>query len=378
MQYAAFGNTEAENDAFQIFVPGRLCLFGEHSDWAGAQRAVNADIARGEAIVTGIDLGVFATVMRHDDFVLCSSLPGEPAARLQCPMSGQSLKQIAETGGYFSYVAGVASYILDHYRVGGLEINVTRQTLPVKRGLSSSAAICVLVAKAFNRMYDLRLSVDEEMRAAYFGERRTPSRCGRLDQACVFGVRPVHMVFDGVDIESTALTPAAELHFVFADLMAYKDTIKILAELHRSFPYPRTERDVKLHEALGADNHVIVSEARRLIENGDAPALGALMTQAQRLFDEKIAPACPEELAAPKLHQVLHDPVLAQWVYGGKGVGSQGDGTVQFLARDGQCQQKLVQYLKTARRMDAYEFTLPGHREARACAAPEALTRCGA
>ncbi|MBU1950761.1 MAG: galactokinase family protein, partial [Candidatus Eisenbacteria bacterium] len=25
----------------QLFVPGRVCLFGEHSDWAGAYRVQN-------------------------------------------------------------------------------------------------------------------------------------------------------------------------------------------------------------------------------------------------------------------------------------------------------------------------------------------------
>ena len=33
----------------------------------------------------------------------------------------------------------------------GININNYRTTLPVKKGLSSSAAICVLVARAFNR-----------------------------------------------------------------------------------------------------------------------------------------------------------------------------------------------------------------------------------
>jgi len=30
-----------------LFVPGRLCLFGEHSDWAGMYRTFNADIVKG-------------------------------------------------------------------------------------------------------------------------------------------------------------------------------------------------------------------------------------------------------------------------------------------------------------------------------------------
>ncbi|MBD0346877.1 MAG: hypothetical protein ICV63_19035, partial [Coleofasciculus sp. Co-bin14] len=28
----------------KIFVPGRLCLFGEHSDWAGGYRRINAEL----------------------------------------------------------------------------------------------------------------------------------------------------------------------------------------------------------------------------------------------------------------------------------------------------------------------------------------------
>ena len=39
----------------KLFVPGRLCLFGEHTDWAGHYRTMNADIKPGAAIVTGIE-----------------------------------------------------------------------------------------------------------------------------------------------------------------------------------------------------------------------------------------------------------------------------------------------------------------------------------
>ncbi|MGD0751112.1 MAG: galactokinase family protein, partial [Anaerolineales bacterium] len=28
----------------KIFVPGRICLVGEHSDWAGGYRRINAQI----------------------------------------------------------------------------------------------------------------------------------------------------------------------------------------------------------------------------------------------------------------------------------------------------------------------------------------------
>jgi galactokinase len=39
------------------------------------------------------------------------------------------------------------------------------------------------------------------------------------------------------------------------------------------------------------------------------------------------------ELASPLLHELLRLPDIAGDVYGSKGVGSQGDGTAQFVAK---------------------------------------------
>jgi homoserine kinase len=50
--------------------------------------------------------------------------------------------------------------------------------LPLKKGLSSSAALCVLVARAFNRAHGLKLTTRGEMQYAYEGERMTPSQVG--------------------------------------------------------------------------------------------------------------------------------------------------------------------------------------------------------
>lgn len=35
----------------KIFVPGRICLFGEHSDWAGGYRRINAKIEKGYTLI---------------------------------------------------------------------------------------------------------------------------------------------------------------------------------------------------------------------------------------------------------------------------------------------------------------------------------------
>lgn len=37
--------------SMKIFVPGRICLFGEHSDWAGGYRRINAKIEKGYTLI---------------------------------------------------------------------------------------------------------------------------------------------------------------------------------------------------------------------------------------------------------------------------------------------------------------------------------------
>lgn len=345
--------------ALELFVPGRLCLFGEHTDWAGKYRTMNADIVPGASIVTGIEQGIFAEVEKSAIFEMYSEAPeiAEVWKDFSCRMNETELKSIARSGSFFSYCAGVASYMLEWYHVGGVKITLKKMTLPMKSGLSSSAAICVLVARAFNQLYRLNLNTMGEMNIAYVGELRTASRCGRLDQACAFGVKPNLMTFDGDEVDVKTLNVKKSLYWVFADLCAKKDTIKILRDLNRGYPFASNEMEEREQKALGEENQKIISRAVDYMARGDAESLGQLMKEAQELFDAAVAPMCPEELASPKLHKVLNDPAIQEWVYGGKGVGSQGDGSVQFLAKDKDSQQQLIDYLN-GQGMKAYPLTL--------------------
>ena len=342
-----------------LFVPGRLCLFGEHTDWAGKYRTMNADIVPGASIVTGIEQGIYAEVEKSTIFEMTSEAPEIIGVwqDFSCQMEEQELKAIARSGSFFSYCVGVASYMLEWYKVGGVKITLKSMTLPMKSGLSSSAAICVLVARAFNQLYHLNLNTMGEMNIAYLGELRTSSRCGRLDQACAFGVRPNLMTFDGEEVEVRTLKLSQPLYWVFADLCAEKDTIKILRDLNKGYPFASNIIEQKEQRALGELNQEIINRAVKYIENGDASALGKLMVEAQQLFDRNVAPMCAEELASPKLHETLNDPVIQRMTYGGKGVGSQGDGSVQFLAKDQECQAKVIEYLNSCG-MKAYALTL--------------------
>ena len=342
----------------KLFVPGRLCLFGEHTDWAGHYRTMNADIIPGASIVTGIEQGIYAEVEKSSIFEMHSDATEltDVWRDFSCRMNESELKRVAKSGSFFSYCAGVASYMLEWYKVGGVRIRITDMTLPMKSGLSSSAAICVLVARAFNLLYNLNLNTLGEMNIAYVGELRTSSRCGRLDQACAFGVKPNLMTFDGDEIEVKALNVKKTLYWVFADLCAEKNTIKILSDLNKAYPFASTDEEKNLHKALGEWNHDIVDKAIKYMATGDAEALGRLMTDAEAMFDKYIAPMS-SALWAPKLHQVLQDPTIQPWIWGGKGVGSHGDGSVQFLARSAEDQQRLQDYLNS-QGMKAYPLTL--------------------
>ena len=339
----------------EVFVPGRLCIVGEHSDWAAKYKSVNKNINKGYAIVTGIEEGIYAKATTSNKLIVKNLITKNS---FECDMNYSKLKEFAKDGGYWSYVAGVSACIKKKFNVDGVEIIINKANLPVKKGLSSSAAICILVTRAFNELYNLNLSISDVMDIAYLGERITPSKCGRLDQACAYGKKPILMTFNGSKLEVKEIKVKNTLYFVFADLMAGKDTVKILKDLNNAYPFPKTEIDRKVHEALGVDNEKIVLECVKYIETGDVKKFGETMNNAQKNFDYKVSPASIEQLKSPILHKVLNDKYIKSLSYGGKGVGSQGDGSVQILAKDYKSQQLIKDYFKTKLKMDAYTLTI--------------------
>lgn len=344
-----------KNKEIKLFVPGRLCLMGEHSDWAGGYRKANKNIEKGYAIVTSIEEGIYATATISNNLIVIDKKNDK---NFECEMNLKKLKDLAALGGYWAYVAGIASCIKEQYNVGGLKIVIDDITLPIKKGLSSSAAICVLVTRAFNQIYNLNLSTLEEMNMAYLGEISTPSRCGKLDQACAFDKKVLLMTFDGDKLDVKNIKIGNDLYFVFADLMTKKDSIKILTDLNSCFPFATNEIERNVQKALGKMNKDIVLSSLECIEKGDNASFGECMIKSQEVFDNYVAPACPKELSSPILHKVLNDKYLQKLSYGRKGVGSQGDGAVQFLAKGVKEKNEIINYIENIFGMKAYELTI--------------------
>lgn len=319
-------------DWIDLFSPGRLCLFGEHSDWASSYGLHN-----GFCLVIGTDQGLRATAQASENLIVKTHLPdangraGKRTRQMSCPWHAETLLEAAQDEAeFFRYCAGTAHEMFSRPDIpGGLTLHITAMDLPLKKGVSSSAAVCILVAQAFNLIYDLGMFPHELMDVAFRGERLTGSQCGRMDQACIYGKTPVLLTFQkSVDVRVEPVFPGGDIDMFFVDLAGKKDTVRILGDLQAAYL-----KSTDLQAGLGPENERIVRQVYRALGRGDAEAMGSLMTEAQVNFDKNVAPCTPVELASPLLHELLAFDGIAQHIHGGKGVGSQGDGTAQFVAK---------------------------------------------
>jgi galactokinase len=442
-----------------LFVPGRVCLLGEHTDWAVLHRDERSheEMKDGHCLVYGTNSGLYAkagwktspTVVggsswdasllappphsvspsplpqslrlhfrsvierppqyaaawssptgegygvvyeaQHDgslvstlDIPLLMLSPSTPSGCANSTNPCQAsviLEHVAAGGTFFSYVAGAALEILSRFRQQVCEVVAARWNLgagdptflidnyctdlPVGKGLSSSAAVCVLVVRALTQvLLGVKLSIREEMEYAYLGERRTPSQCGRMDQCVAHGVAPVSMVFPcsgggGVRCERIEIPPNAVFYFVVADMNRSKDTQKILSDLNLCFRVDNTAATAVRH-FLCVTSSTLVRSAMDALRSGSPSDLGNVFRQYQAAFDAALTPVCAE-LAAPRLHELLGDTHRIQpLVFGGKGVGSQGDGAIQFVCRDADAQVSLVKLLSEEEGCHAFPFELRG------------------
>ena len=93
--------TDSDVPFLELFVPGRICLFGEHSDWAGGYRKYNPNIAKGQCIVCGTNQGLFARVRAHSSKLLVKSVDhnGKPfTPSFENSMNLHELRNIAQEG----------------------------------------------------------------------------------------------------------------------------------------------------------------------------------------------------------------------------------------------------------------------------------------
>jgi galactokinase len=172
----------------EIFVPGRLSILGEHSDWASSYRSVNPAVSVGRCLVCVTNEGLFARASTSTTPGISYTCIDREGLELSFTHSYDldALHAVARGGGFFAYVAGTVAAIIEAYDLTGgvstpaeeshkfgIHINNYKSTLPMKKGLSSSAAVCVLVVTCFAALNGWELDQDEIMALAYKGEKKT-------------------------------------------------------------------------------------------------------------------------------------------------------------------------------------------------------------
>ena len=112
----------------RVFMPGRFCVFGEHSDWASEYKALNPDIEKGYALVIGLEEGIFLEAEKSTFFTY------EYEKRI-IELSREEFVQRSEKV-FFEYVISAAKIMLQEYGVFGIHITCTKNTLPIKKRIS--------------------------------------------------------------------------------------------------------------------------------------------------------------------------------------------------------------------------------------------------
>lgn len=134
--------------------------------------------------------------------------------------------------------------------------------------------------------------------------------------------------------------------------------LTVATGLQSGYPFPKTDCDKGVQKLLGEINLDICKRASKALTKGDAEELGRLMNEAQAAFDKYAQPACPSQLTMPLLHKAMNYGPLQEHIYGAKGVGSQGDGTAQFLCKSEAAQDIVMKALEDAFGMPSLKLSL--------------------
>ena len=159
----------------KVFTPGRLCLLGEHTDWVALISKDNY----GQAIICNLNLGIYLRGCKSNQFFY-------KFGRKSIHSDKDTLKNYINDD-FFSYVIATFYVLSNRYSIPGVYIDCYKMTLPMKKGLSSSAAICVAIIDLCSKIYNLKIPLKLQMELAFEAEILTGSKCGKMDQCCALG-----------------------------------------------------------------------------------------------------------------------------------------------------------------------------------------------
>lgn len=323
----------------KLFVPGRLLLLGDHSDWAGKfNRGIGS-----HCVIALLDKGIYAKIKKSNTFKISFK-----DKKLECEL--EQLNEVAKSDSFFRYAAGTA-YQINNGK--GIDIKITKMDLPIGKGLASSATACVLIAEAYNKLYNIFLTPSDIMRYAYLGETFAYSKCGRGDQVAAYRKKVTRLIFNNDTVKVAPIKLKGTFYFVIVDLQSSKSTNVICRDLQDNFLKQKS-----IQQFIEEDNTIFCNMAEEALAKGNPALLGECMNISFKYFDLKMAPYSPEQLKAPKLHSLAKDNFIRINSYGIKGIGAQGDGSAQILCKSKRTMKNIIKYIEDEYGLFGEEFIL--------------------
>lgn len=331
-------------DGARIVSPGRVCLLGDHCDWAGGHCVAAPLPQRIEALARP----------RLDRSLVVESRIGATLARGTYSLDDPGFA----SDDPLRYAAAALLALRERgVLVRGAEVRAD-STLTPRRGLGSSAAFTLLILKAMARVMDVSLAPRELADLAYRAERGILGiECGLMDQAASAYGRPVFLDFTDGEMRVEELQLPAPVHLVLGDCGGVKSGPRILEALNRAHRAGAAGGNVDAERTLRSPDEgvayafarlfpPVVREGRDALMSGNLRALGEAMIVCQAVYDEYLRPAC-RDLAGERLPALL-EVCRAHGALGQKWTGSGGDGAFVALAKDAAHQERIAAALRAA------------------------------
>jgi galactokinase len=303
---------------FSASAPGRVCLLGEHCDWAG-----------GASLTVPLPMKVKVR-FRPDGGPELRARSGARRSSWSLPIAPRVPRNPQDP---LRYIAAVSMSVgaVGHPCPGG-EVEVISD-LVEGRGLSSSAALCVATAQAMLASQGAELTPRRLAQVAYEAEReRIGIQCGLLDQLACAHARPLLIEWRGRSPKVHGVHIGDTLHLVVGAFPEPRDTAAILArlnELHRGKGRASDRAAVqRALETWGQGAHA----GAHALAAGKLQTLGRWMNRAQKTYEEELGERI-RELRAPRLAAACATLRDAD-ALGAKFSGAGGDGSVVALAED--------------------------------------------
>ncbi len=190
-------------DTLLIRAPGRVNLIGEHTDYNG-----------GWVLPCAIDFATYIAANVRDDRTIRAIALDIVGQEVQFGIDQGYCNDATQP--WSNYIRAVTQVLIDEgHGLCGADLFVSGD-IPQGAGLSSSASLCVGIAKAFNELCKLNLSPMALSKIAQAAENRyVGCHCGIMDQVASAMSAPGHAtLLDCESLESSLIRMPPDLHIV--------------------------------------------------------------------------------------------------------------------------------------------------------------------